>query len=61
MITRTLAQAAVRLLTSPAIIYTAKVELKERVKGITREEPRLGAYEVLTSDPQSFWDATWVS
>jgi aminobenzoyl-glutamate utilization protein B len=58
---RTLAQTAVRLLTSPAIIDAAKGELKERVKGIELGEPRLGAFEVLTKDPQSFWDSTWVS
>ena len=58
---RTLAQAAVRLLTSPAIIDAALAELKDRTKAVALEEPRLGAYEVLTRDPQSFWDATWVS
>jgi len=58
---RTLAQTAVRLLTSPAIIDTAKAELKKLVDGIALGEPRLGAFEVLTKDPQSFWDATWVS
>ncbi len=57
---RTLAQAAVRLLGAPAIIDAAKGELKERVKGIALGEPRLGAFEVLTKDPQSFWEATWV-
>jgi hypothetical protein len=56
-----LAQVAVRLLKAPAIIDAAKGELKERVKGIALGEPRLGAFEVLTKKPQSFWDATWVN
>jgi aminobenzoyl-glutamate utilization protein B len=58
---RTLALAAIRLLTSPDIIDAAKGELKERVKGVTLGEPRLGARDTLSKDPQSFWDATWVS
>ncbi len=58
---RTLAKAALRLLTSPAIIDAAQAELKERTKAVALAEPRLGAYEVLTKDPQAFWDATWVS
>jgi aminobenzoyl-glutamate utilization protein B len=58
---RTLALAAVRLLTSPIVIDAAKAELKERVRGVELGEPRLGAREALIEDPQSFWDATWVS
>jgi aminobenzoyl-glutamate utilization protein B len=58
---RTLALAAVKLLTSPAMIGAAKAELKERVKSVALSEPRLGAREALAKDPQSFWDATWVS
>lgn len=58
---RTLAQAAVQFLKSPFIIDAAKVELQERTKGIVLGKPRLGAREVLTKDPRSFWDATWVS
>lgn len=58
---RTLALAAVRLLMSPAMIDAAKAELSERVKGVALGEPRLGASEALIKNPQTFWDATWVT
>lgn len=54
-----LAIAAVTLLASPDIIDAAKKELNSRVKGFDLPEPRLGAIETLTKNPEAFWSASW--
>ncbi len=56
-----LALAAIDLFTDPAAIAEAKAELKERVGGRELSPPRVGGFEVMTSDPESFWNATWIS
>jgi aminobenzoyl-glutamate utilization protein B len=55
-----LAIAAVTLLASPHIIEAAKKELNSRVQGFNLTEPRLGAIETLTRNPEAFWTASWL-
>ena len=50
---------AVDLLGDPGRIKAAEAELAGRVGGRRLSPPRCGGFEVLTQDPQSFWDATW--
>ena len=55
-----LAMAATTLLAEPGIIETAKQELISRVEGTDLSEPRIGAMETLTKNPEAFWSASWV-
>lgn len=59
MASEALALAAVNLLQQPALIAKALAELKQRRQGRPMSEPRLGAWETLTRNPQAFWNATW--
>ena len=59
MVCEALALSIVNLLSNPSIIKKSKKELKERVKGLKLNKPRLGAFETLTKEPEKFWDATW--
>lgn len=54
-----LALAAVDLLGDPGRIGAAEAERAKRVGGRLLSAPRCGGFEVMTANPQSFWDATW--
>jgi aminobenzoyl-glutamate utilization protein B len=56
-----LALTALDLFTDPGAIAAAKAELKERVGGRKLSPPRVGGFDVMTNNPESFWDATWIS
>lgn len=56
-----LAIAGALLLSSPEIIASAKAELNARVGGRVLSEPRIGALDTLTRNPEAFWSATWVA
>ena len=51
--------AAVDLLGDPGRIKAAEAELAGRVGRRRLSPPRCGGFDVLTREPQSFWDATW--
>ncbi len=59
MASEALALTTVDLMTRPAALGQAKEELARRRAGLTIAPPPLGAYRTMTSDPESFWDATW--
>ena len=59
MASQALALAAVRLLQEPQLIALAQAELNGRIENKTLSEPRLGAWQTLTRNPQAFWNATW--
>lgn len=56
-----LALTAVDLLGSPAVIAAAKQELAERVGGRKLSPPRCGAFDLMTTAPETFWGGTWLS
>jgi hypothetical protein len=56
-----LALTALDLLTDHTAIEAAKAELAERVGGRELSPPRVGGFEVMTNNPESFWDSTWIS
>jgi aminobenzoyl-glutamate utilization protein B len=58
---RALAMGAVTLLASPEIIAEARRELAARVEGTTLTDPRIGAMEALTRNPESFWSGSWLA
>ncbi|MBB2931951.1 hypothetical protein [Paraburkholderia silvatlantica] len=60
MASKAIALAAIRLLDDPRLVDAAKAELKTRVAGETIGAPRLGAWNTLTQNPQSFWKGTWI-
>ena len=55
------ALTAVDLLESPIAIAEAKKELAERVGGRKLSPPRYGAFDLMTTAPETFWDGTWLS
>ncbi len=55
-----LAMAGMDLLRGPAIVAEAQSELRRRTAGIRLSPPRCGGFDVMTSNPSSFWDATWM-
>ena len=57
---RAMTMAAIELLDDPRHIDAARVELSERVAGRTVGPPRCGGFEVMTENPRSFWDGTWI-
>lgn len=59
MASEALALGAVQLAQNPDLIARAKAELAEHIAGQTIAPPRFGAQAILTSDPASFWDASW--
>jgi len=52
---------AIDLLTDPAAIVEAKAELAARVNGRSLSPPRCGAFELMTTAPETFWEGTWLS
>jgi len=56
-----LALTAMDLLNDPAAIESAREELVGRVGARRLSPPRVGGFEVMTKNPESFWDSTWVS
>lgn len=60
MAARVLAEALVALLGDPAIAAKARRELEERTAGVDLGPLQLGARRTLTTDPASFWNASWV-
>jgi aminobenzoyl-glutamate utilization protein B len=60
MAAEALATAAVEILANPDHVTRAQIELKDRVKDMPLDAPRLGAWKTMREDPQSFWNATWV-
>lgn len=51
--------AAVDLLGEPELIAEAEAERAGRIGKRLLSPPRVGGLAVMTSDPASFWDATW--
>jgi aminobenzoyl-glutamate utilization protein B len=56
-----LALTTVDLLADPAAIAESKSELAARVDGRKLSPPRCGAFELMTTAPETFWDASWLS
>lgn len=61
MASEALALTAVDLLARPGVLDRATSELQRRTQGRHLSPPLVGGFDVLTSNPQSFWDATWVA
>jgi aminobenzoyl-glutamate utilization protein B len=59
-VSQALALAAVRLVIDRTLLEAAKHEINQRTLGIEVDMPRIGATKTLTTDPKSFWDATWI-
>ncbi|EHJ95498.1 hypothetical protein [Agrobacterium tumefaciens] len=59
MASEALAMAAIHLLAHPEAVSAAKRELKSRTAGIQIDHPTIRMKDLFTTDPQSFWDATW--
>tara|TARA_Y100001933_G_scaffold38375_1_gene34375 strand:- start:46 stop:1443 length:1398 start_codon:yes stop_codon:yes gene_type:complete len=59
MVCEALALATVNLLKNPIIIEKAKKELTKKTQEIKLENPRLGAFETITKNPEAFWNGTW--
>ena len=60
MAVEALANAAVEILVHPAHATNARAELETRIKGVSLDLARVGAWKTLRENPQSFWNATWV-
>jgi len=56
---RSMTLAALDLLGDPGRIAAAEAERARRVGGRLLSPPRCGGFDLLTTDPKSFWDATW--
>ncbi|MBN35457.1 MAG: amidohydrolase [Rhodospirillaceae bacterium] len=56
-----LALTAIDLVSDPAAIDAAQKELVGRVGTRKLSPPRVGGFDVMTQNPESFWDSTWVS
>ena len=61
MASEALAIAAVELAQNDRAIEAAKAELAQRIAGQVIAPPLYGAREILTTDPASFWDASWTA
>jgi aminobenzoyl-glutamate utilization protein B len=60
MAAEALANAAVEILANPDHAARARRELENRIRGISIDPPRLGTWNTLRHNPESFWNATWV-
>jgi len=59
MASEALAMGAARLVAAPERLDAAKHELERRTENIDLPPPEIGLFEVLTQQPQAFWDASW--
>lgn len=59
MASEALALAAVELLARPDLVAAARDELNQRTRQIPIPAPEFGLYDVLTGQPEAFWEATW--
>ncbi|MEZ5925748.1 MAG: amidohydrolase [Hyphomicrobiaceae bacterium] len=60
MATQALALGGLALLANPLLVAEAKTELSRRTEGLHITAPMVGAWRTLTTEPERFWDATWV-
>lgn len=60
MATQALALAGLTLLADPTRVAEAKAELTRRTAGRNVTPPIVGAWRTLTTEPERFWDGTWV-
>jgi aminobenzoyl-glutamate utilization protein B len=60
MATAALALAGLALLADPTRVAEAKAELARRTAGLDVTPPIVGAWRTLTTEPERFWDGTWV-
>ncbi len=59
MASEALALAAVELLVRPDLVATARDELDQRTRQMHVPAPEFGLFDVLTGQPEAFWDASW--
>lgn len=60
MATEALALGGLALLAEPSKVAEAKAELQRRTRGLDITPPIVGAWRTLTTEPERFWDGTWV-
>jgi aminobenzoyl-glutamate utilization protein B len=60
MASEALALTTVGLLAEPSILQRSQAQLQARVGAAELTAPRYGAFETLSSHPETFWNATWV-
>ena len=61
MCSETICRTAMDLFDDPSIAETAEEERKERIGDAEVSPPAYDNYELLTKDPESFWDGTWLT
>lgn len=61
MASETLYRSAVDMFNEPEIIKAAQNELSERLNGEKIAPPTFDSFEKLTSNPEAFWNGTWLN
>ena len=60
MASQALYQAAIEMIVNPDIVKEAEKERLTRLDGKEIGRPLYDSYEVLTKNPESFWNGTWL-